>query len=84
MPAGLEDHGAQDATIDDQRLAVGAGAASRWSRRSCNSPRAARCFSAFGIESDSFGVMTTVWARNALLLPTLVQLTESGGVQPLR
>ena len=28
--------------------------------------------------------MMTVWARNAWLLPGSVQLTESGGVQPLR
>jgi hypothetical protein len=37
-----------------------------------------------GIESVSFTVITTVWARNALLLLLLVQFVESGGVQPLR
>jgi hypothetical protein len=37
-----------------------------------------------GIESVGFAVITTVWAKNAMLLPLLVQFTESGGVQPLR
>ena len=31
-----------------------------------------------------FGVMMTVWARNALLLPASPQVTELGGVQPFR
>jgi hypothetical protein len=40
--------------------------------------------SAAGIDSDPLAVSNTVWARNALLLSELVQLTESGGAQPLR
>ena len=83
ISAGLEDHGAQDETVDDERLAV--GAVRPVDGRGVLVVVAGRAVrSAPGIESVVFAVITTVWARNALLLPMLVQLTESGGVQPLR
>ena len=70
-------------TIDDERLAVG-GVRPVDGGGVLVVVVGPRVRSAPGIESDGFGVITTVWARNALLLPMLVQLTESGGVQPLR
>ena len=83
VPAGLEDHRTCDEPLDDERLAIG----TIWPVDRDGIPvvvvgsrRAKRA----GIESVAFGVITTVCARNALLLSMLVQLVDSGGVQPLR
>ena len=84
ISAGLEDDGASRIKPASRAAGRWRRRASRWLRRSCSSRRAASCAARPGSRAIPFSVITTVWARNALLLPRLVQLVESGGVQTLR
>jgi hypothetical protein len=83
ISAGLEDHSAIQIPVEDERLAV----ARSWPIDGGGVPVVV--VGPLALERTRnrerpVAVITTVWARNALLLPMLVQLTESGGVQPLR